>query len=117
MRKIIFIIGLFISLSAVSCVKQKKCDCDLTGTWQYLEEPYYIPANKGLPRKKIVAVIKNSEEESNDFGVKITGKIPKEFRCLYPIRVRYCIERVKDNFNVGTRYPCVNELKCIEKED
>ena len=99
------LILLFLSLfGLISCVKQKDCACGYTGTWQYLEEPYF------RVERKIVAIITDHNYESA-YGLYITGAVPKQFTSLSPIRISFCVDRVSDNRGIILGY----KLQCLEK--
>jgi hypothetical protein len=107
MQNIILLLLILHNLGLASCVKQKNCDCGTTGTWHYLEEPYYLNITSGA-KKKIVAHIDDTYTK-----IKVTGNVPKELKTFSPIAVNFCADNIG-----GTKHrhggPGVYTLKCIE---
>jgi hypothetical protein len=105
---LIFIIGLGAAICTAGCVKQRNCDCGLTGTFVYLKEPYEAPTNCAT-REKIVAEFNST--------VLITGYVPHKFQSGDSIKVRLCGEYVcKKAFTFSANTPTIFKLKCIERE-
>jgi hypothetical protein len=115
MKRIYLILLLLPIIGLGSCVKQKNCDCGLTGIFEYSNEKIDL-SDMGLwssDKSDIHAIF--TVENGNTYFIK--GAIPKEYKQIKPISVSVCLDeydgiRIAD---VGCVYPC--KLKCIEKEN
>jgi hypothetical protein len=106
------LMGLFL---AVGCVKQKNCDCSLTGKFVYYENTEEIIYCGDF--KKVNAVIISDDTTGTDYYY-IVGAIPKKFEVKDTLHVSACVKKVPRNgaclaYGVGAIY----KLKCIEEEN
>ena len=101
-----------------SCIKQKKCDCGISGKFVYFEEPEEI-IYCGNERKVNAAIVPNDLIEERRFlnYYCIVGSIPKEFRTKDTVNVTVCLKEEKRGVCLAHGVGVVYNLKCIEKED
>jgi len=121
MKNLLIALGCIFMFSISSCVKQKKCDCDMKGKFVYFEKPEEIVycGNKCNVNAAIIPDGLTEEEASHGYYSRynIVGTVPKEFRTKDTFKVFVCLKEEKRGIcramGVGTIY----RLKCIEKED
>jgi len=113
-KRIYLILLLLPIIGLGSCVKQKNCDCGLTGIFEYSNE------------KIDLSVMGLWSQDKSDLHAIFTGEngicfikgtIPKEYKQKEPIAVSVCLEEY-DGIRLADAscvYPC--KLKCIEKEN
>ena len=115
--KITFKLLLLASLLATTgCIKQKNCDCSMSGAFVYLKAPYKTWITCSNEKQEIVAHFfeNNFLDES---PVRIVGNIPKKFQSYDTMSISICCEKFcAGNIEFGHGYP-VYKLKCIETED
>ena len=123
MKKMILLLLLLHALGLASCVKQRNCDCGLSGKFIYFEIPETIIC-RGYDCEVNAAFIPNGlTEESLLYGYysryNIVGSIPKEFKTKDTLNVSVCLkeENVKSGIHLAAGVAVVYKLKCIEKED
>ena len=119
MKKLVIVLGcIFFCLLIVSCVKQKNCDCDITGKFVYFEngEEIMYGGSKCIVN---AAVIPNglTRDEGYYSRYNIVGSVPKEFRKKDTVNVSVCLKIVKSNGCLPSGVCDIYKLKCIEKED
>jgi len=100
-------------MGLTSCVKQKNCDCGVTGKFIYYENTEEI-IYCGYSKEVNALIISNDRE----YYYYIDGSIPKKFQVRDTLHVKACLKEVSRNghclaHGVSTIY----KLKCIEKED
>jgi hypothetical protein len=105
-----------ILLSFTGCVKQKKCDCGTSGTFEYLDKPFTVKdPNSENKDEKVVAIFK-STVEGNKYN--IIGSVPTKYKTKEPIKVRACTKlKNTSRYKDYLPQPIVYKLTCIEKED
>ena len=117
--RILILLTLF-ALTLTSCVKQKNCDCGLTGKFVYLDKEI-----RSACGDKITAVFVPYGIYTNGYidaetylsTHYIAGYIPNKFR-KNTDNVTVCVEEIKkDRFCVYYGISSVYKLTCIEKEE
>ena len=99
-----------VMMGLASCVKQKNCDCGITGKFIYYENPEEI-IYCGYPKDVNALII------SDDREYCIDGSIPKKFQVRDTLQVNACLKKVSRNGPcLAHGIPTIYKLKCIEKE-
>jgi len=111
MKKLFLILLLIPVLGLTSCVKQKDCECGLSGKFVYYDPPEEIIYCGNF---KNVNALFISENKGMYY---ITGTIPNKYQVNDTINVSLCLKEVKKS---GCRFYGVSviyNLTCIEKEE
>jgi len=97
-------------LCLASCIKQKKCDCGMTGKFVYFEnkEEIIYCGNK---------INVNAVFFSTESMHYIVGSIPKKFQVKDTTNVVVCLKKEKQGICLAYGISSIYKLKCIEKED
>ena len=112
MKKLFLILLLIPALGVTSCVKQKNCDCGLTGKFIYYEKPEEI-IYCGYPKDVNALFI----SDNTDSWYYITGSIPNKYKINDTINVSLCLKEVKRDWCLAFGVSVIYNLTCIEKED
>jgi hypothetical protein len=97
-----------------ACAKQKDCEAGFVGTFQYLENALYIKPNDQFPKKKVIAILYDTDSRE----YYITGWIPNTYKSGKLIKVRAQVKDIHENdIKLLHNAPQVYKLVCIEKED
>ena len=112
--KYIKIILLFLPLlGLVSCVKQKKCNCNMKGKFIYYEDKETIIYCGD--DHTVNAAFFSSERENSP--LYIVGNVPMKFRTKDTLNVNVCLKEETKSLCLSFGEGYVYKLKCIEKED
>ena len=110
MKKIGLILIVLTTLVLTSCVKQKNCDCGLSGKFIYYDPPVY-DFYCGYER------LINAYFYTPEHGYCIVGSIPKEFRTKDTLNVSVCLKKEKQHGCLAFGLGEIFNLTCIERED
>ncbi|MDR0363976.1 MAG: hypothetical protein LBH92_03025 [Bacteroidales bacterium] len=97
-------------LATAGCVKQKNCDCAITGTFVYLEQSY--EKADMCPSTSVVAHLIIDSYDT----LLIVGKVPKKFRTNDSIPVNVCLKSLCKSY-LTVALPEGYSLECIEKKE
>ena len=106
---LLFIIPL---LGLMGCVKQKNCDCGLTGKFVYYENSEKII----YCGRKVMANALFIPDNSLGYCY-INGNVPIKFKSKDTLYVTVCLKEEHPNFCLAFGVSAIFKLKCIEKED
>jgi hypothetical protein len=108
-------------LGLTNCVKQKNCDCGLTGKFVYYEKPQkeIVCGYEHL----ITAFFIPDYTWTNDSAIgnitpyygPIVGNVPKEYQTTDTIHVTVCLKEQIEGFCLAYGWSNMYKLKCIEK--
>jgi len=121
MKKIILLLLLLPLLGLTSCVKQKDCDCKLTGKFVYYEKPQEMIVC-GYERSITAFFIPDYPSVNDSIIGNITpyygpivGNVPKEFQSTDTIHVSICLKEQIEGFCLAYSWSNMYKIKCIEK--
>ena len=116
MKKIFKLLLLASLLATTGCIKQKNCDCGVSGTFVYLKKPYDAPVECTSKDQRVVAHF-YSDDVPDEGIIYITGNVPKEYRTYDTLHVSICSKYICEGKGGVTFGYKVHKLKCIEMED
>ena len=94
MKKIILFLLAITTLSLTSCVKQKNCDCGLSGQFIYYDPPAEVLYCGGDTPMNAVFITGDSCYSVSHF---ILGNVPKNFRTKDTLNVSVCLKKEARN--------------------
>jgi len=118
MKKPYLILLILSIFGLISCVKQKDCDCGLTGKFIYFEETEEIIYCASKQKVNALFIPEVSFPGYSSSFYYIIGSIPNKFKTKDTLNVTVCLKEKRPRdicFTEGVG--AIYTLKCIEKED